>query len=299
MSNSYQFNQYSVLTACGDRTVYIKIIDTQCFICYEGNFDNKDLNTNLKINDIYKIINTCFAQKNKDYNIDISVNTGLMKLSIDAIVGGFLQISFIITLREKLMSNDGQLTYNFTKLEQYCKNLEQTLDELIEWQNNVMVPICYIDTTSPMYGHHYYKPVYYKACTTKLELSYSNPSLNQYYDEIIYEHIQQFYNLKELKITGHFSNAHFEKLENKTLEELRLQLDGQGNNIASLQGIQQRLPNLRSLIIHSAPSLKDIPIVLASVPHKIDKISIKLCGAINVVELQTYCQTNNINLEIA
>ena len=68
-----------------------------------------------------------FLQNDENYQVIINVNSGIMKLVFIAIVGGFLHIQFDIMLREKLMTNDGQLTFNFTKLEH---ELAQRCDEL-------------------------------------------------------------------------------------------------------------------------------------------------------------------------
>ena len=73
-----------------------------------------------------------FLQNDENYQVIINVNSGIMKLVFIAIVGGFLHIQFDIMLREKLMTNDAQLTFNFTKLEhelaQRCDELWQRLD---------------------------------------------------------------------------------------------------------------------------------------------------------------------------
>ena len=305
MSNSFQFNQYSVLTAVTDRTIYIKIVDTQCYMCYEGNVDIKELRLNLELADVYTLINKCFESEDEDeYTVNIGVNSGVLRLGFKALVGGFLRIQFEIMLREKLMSNDGQLTFNFTRLEQELAALNQTLVTkcntlarenvvLLERLGQIPVPIAL------QYDIHngYYNATeisYYPANQTELELVNSNGD-----KRIAFKCLVSFYQLKTFKITGCLTDADFKVMQNNTLEELWLQLDGQGNNITSLQGIQQRLPNLRTLTVCSAPSLRDIPTVLRSAPHKIKKICIKSCAAVNTVEMQTFCQTSGISLEIA
>ncbi len=314
MSNSFQLNQYSVLTAVTDRTVYIKMVDTHCYMCYEGNVDIKELRLNLELADVYTLINKCFQSEDEDedegdnnnYSVDIGVNSGVLRLGFKALVGGFLRIQFEIMLREKLMSNDGQLTFNFTRLEQDLAALNQTLvtkcnnlarENVVLLERLGQMPVPILQQFNPSYGFSYiFENSLYFANETKLELT---NSLNGNPYKIIFKHLVSFFQLKTFKITGYITDADFKVMQNNTLEELWLQLDGQGNNITSLQGIQQRLPNLRTLTVHAAPSLRDIPTVLRSAPHKIKKICIKSCAAVNTVEMQTFCQTSGIALEIS
>jgi hypothetical protein len=308
MSSSFQFYQYSVLTAFSERAIYIKIVDTQCFMCYEGNVDVKELRLNLEIADIYTLINNCFAQNDKNYKLHLTVNTGIMKLMFTALVGGFLRINFDIMLREKLMSNDGQLTFNFTQLEQkLAKSAEELTQRCIALANENkmlverlgLMPVPILLQYNPHTGHYCIgESSFYPANETKLELYNVNPNHSNGL-KVLFKYIESFYQLRTLKITTHISQDQFKELQNATLEELVLHLDGQSNNLTSLQGIQQRLPNLHTLTVQSAPSLKDIPTVLQSAPHKITTICIKSCAAVNTVEIQTFCQTHGIKLEIA
>ena len=311
MSNSFQLNQYSVLTAVAPegRTVYIKIVDTVCFLCYEGNVDAKELRLNLEIADVHTLINKCFgSEPDGDYTVQLGVNSGTLRLQFAAVVGGFLHIKFEVLLREKLMSNDGQLTFNFTKreqalaatnalLEKRCNVLAKDNAALLERLGQMLVPI--VLQWNQSFGHFIGESSFYPANETKLELTCQNPQTGHNGMRVLFKNLVSFYQLKTVKITGHLTDPDFKLMQNSTLEELWLQLDGQSNNLTSLQGIQQRLPNLRQLTIYSAPALKDIPTVLRAAPHKIKKICIKSCSAVNTVEMQTFCQTSGISLEIA
>jgi len=54
-----------------------------------------------------------------------------------------------------------------------------------------------------------------------------------------------------------------------------------------------------SLTIINAPNLTQVPTVLKSYSNKIQYLKFQSCGQVNVVEIQTYCQTSGIKLEIA
>lgn len=306
MSNSFQLNQYSVLTAVSDRTIYIKIVDTHCYMCYEGNVDIKELRLNLELADVYTLINKCFTNEDDEYSVNIGINSGVMRLGFKALVGGFLRIQFEIVLREKLMSNDGQLTFNFTRLEQELAALNQTLvtkcntlarENVVLLERLGQMPVPILLQWHGHIGNFIGENSYYSANVTNLELNGYYPSASRH-DKIIFKNLVSFYQLKTLKITGQMSDSDFKLMQNNILEELWLDVCG-SNNLTSLQGIQQRLPNLRTLTIHAAPALRDIPTVLRSAPHKIKKICIKACAAVNTVEMQTFCQTSGIALEIA
>ena len=57
-------------------------------------------------------------------------------------------------------------------------------------------------------------------------------------------------------------------------------------------------PQLEKITFSTCP-IKDIVVVLNSYTHKIKHINIKTCAQINNTELMTYCQKNNIKLELA
>ena len=70
---------------------------------------------------------------------------------------------------------------------------------------------------------------------------------------------------------------------------------GQFISLAGLDGF----PNLEKLTIKTCPQLRDVVTILNSYKHKIHTIDITGCGAINNTEIMTYCQKNNIKLNLA
>jgi len=110
------------------------VTDTVSFYQYEGNVDTKELRLSYDLKQIYTIIEKSF-RKESDFNLYITVNSGALKLDFKIKFGGFLDVAFEILLREKIMSNDGQLTINFNRLEQQLaaglSKLEKRCDELV------------------------------------------------------------------------------------------------------------------------------------------------------------------------
>lgn len=128
MSETFNYNNYSIVASLNEQSIYLKINDTVNFLSYEGNIDLKELRVSIDLEGVYKIIVNCF-KKESNYSVTNSVNSGILKLVFNALFGGFLKINFEVLLREKLMSNDGQLTLNFNMLEQHSKHLEQQLEQ--------------------------------------------------------------------------------------------------------------------------------------------------------------------------
>jgi hypothetical protein len=302
MSNTFQQKNHSIVVSLNERTIYFKVTDTISFYQYEGNIDAKELRLNIELTDSYKIIVNCLNLEH-GYNNQISVNSGILKMQFNALVGGFLKMNFEIQLREKIMSNDGQLTLNFNRLEQKLnaglQRLLERCDELetIIEKNNEEI----IDLTDKLsfahicltYSGHPQPSHFIPINTKELSGQFSNDGASFKYDLI-----EKLYQLKKLQ-TNHFRCSDFAsvKMKNKTLNELSIQCHGEGQ-FCSLRGIHE-MPDLESLTIMNAPNLTDIPTVLSSYKSKINHIKIQTCAKVNVVELQTYCQTNNIKLEIS
>ncbi len=295
------FGNYTVLVSLNERTIYFKIIDTINFTMYEGNTDPKELRVGFKLADIYQIITKGF--KGVDgYNVKLSIGSGICKLLIDAKVGGFLEINFEVLLREKLMSNDSQLTLNFNKLEQKLNaglaKLNQEISTLREEKTDLLNIISNTQIAIKTFHNNYVGYYINQDCfidmnETKIEISHTNNNSSQ----IIWKAIKSFYQLEALKITGSFTHTNLKLFLNSSLKELIIQSDGQ-NYMQTIEGIEN-FPQLEKLTIINVPGLKDIPTILKSSPNKINYIKIQSCSQVNVIELQTYCKDNNIKLEIS
>ena len=301
-TNTYALKNYSIVLSLNERTIYFKVTDTVSFYQYEGNVDIKELRLNIDLKDAYTIITNCF-ENNTGYNVVISVNSNVLKLQFSALVGGFLKMEFEVLLREKVMSNDGQLTINFNRLEQKLvaglSNLEQRCKELetiIKDKNTE-----FLNLTDKLSNAHIcltYAGHANSAHCIPINIKELNAQFSNDNNSFKYELIGKFYQLEKITTTffraQSFSSV---KMESNTLKELYIQAQNEPT-FNSIEGIN-KMPNIEKLTITSAPSISNIPTVLNSYKHKINHIKIHDCKLVNVVELQTYCQSNNIKLEIS
>ena len=301
-TNTYALKNYSIVLSLNERTIYFKVTDTVSFYQYEGNVDIKELRLNIDLKDAYTIITNCF-ENNTGYNVVISVNSNVLKLQFSALVGGFLKMEFEVLLREKVMSNDGQLTINFNRLEQQqaqavknltekCNKLEEKIGELQQIINCCQIFMSNIYTPS---GH--WCDIQTNGQTQMNNISAKEINITDHGGNIIWKTISVFYQLEKLTFNSFASKNNLNDIKNSTVKELSLTCAGNAT-FNSLIGIQN-LSKLEKLTIASAPSISNIPTVLNSYKHKINHIKIHDCKQVNVVELQTYCQSNNIKLEIS
>lgn len=303
---SFTRGNYSIVCSLNERTIFMKIIDGQNYLCYEGNFDVKEFKLSLTLDGIYTLLCKCFADET-DYHVKMSVNTGIMKLCFDALVGGFMKVETEILIREKLMSNDGQLTMNFNKLEQGIRDANVKLEKMcseLKQENAALrqiidnTSVCILEAFNASYGYLYLNSSCFRPLNSvSLDLINNHANANV---RIIFDNIKSFHALNRLIIRHHYVLTNFVSWSNNSLTELSFELDNSGhsNSFTSIKGIEN-FPNLKTLRISGATQLRDVPTILNSVEHKINKLVFKGCSAINVVELQTHCQTKGINLEIS
>ena len=305
MSETFNYKNYSVVLSLNERSIYLKIIDTVNFLSYEGNVDLKELRVSIDLDGAYKIIINCFKEES-NYSVTISVNSGVLKLAFTALIGGFLKMNFEVLLREKLMSNDGQLTLNFNKLEQKqaqaidiltkkCLDLEANVNKMQQ-----IIDCCQIFMTNIYTPQGNWCDLQTTSNTTHLNNISSKEITMQDHGQTIWKNISVFYQLEKFTITNFNAGnnmTNLAKFSNANLKELTLNCCAH-TSFTSLTGIEN-FPNLEILTITSAPGLKDIVNALKSSEHKIKTLKFQACTGVNVVELQTYCQVNNIFLALS
>lgn len=243
--------------------------------------------------------------KDLDYSVNLTINSSVMKMDFSALVGGYLNISFEILLREKLMSNDGQLTVNFNRLEQQqaqairaltekCANLEDSINKMQQ-----IIDCCQIFMTNIYTPAGQWCDIQSNAQTHLNNISAKEITM-QDHGQTIWKNINVFYQLEKLTITNFNAGnnmTNLSKFSNIKLTELVLNCHAH-QSFTSLEGIQN-FPNLEILTITNAPGLKDVVTVLKATNHKIKKLKFQTCTGVNLVELQTYCQVNNVFLAIS
>jgi hypothetical protein len=310
MTDAFTIKNYTILTSLNERSIYMKITDTVGFMCYEGTVDPSGLRVSIALADAYVIITNCFAEESV-YAVNMCVSSGNMNLNFNAIVGGFLKLNFEILLREKLMSNDGQLTLNFNRIEQQqsqairiltekCNNLEQLLSlQREEFTKELHKMISIIDNCQ-IFASNVYSPSGHwcdlnKSSQTNL-VDISTKELTIEAAQCVYRNIKVFYQLEKI-IFNSFNQANLSQFSNTNVSELVLNCGGNGT-FTEISGIDKFL-NLTILTITAAPGLRNVVKVLSEIKHNIKTIKFQGCSAVNVVELQTYCQVNGIFLAIS
>ncbi len=119
--------------------------------------------------------------------------------------------------------------------------------------------------------------------------------------QTIWKNISGFYQLEKLTITNFNAGNNIPSLSNfsnSNLTELVLNSIPSHHTFTSLDGIQG-FPSLEILTITTAPGLKDVVTTLKNIKHKIKTLKFQGCSAINVFDLQTYCQVNKVFLAIS
>ena len=308
MTDAFTIKNYTILTSLHERSIYMKITDTVGFICYEGSVDQTGLRVSIALADAYIIITNCFAEE-PGYSVNITVSTGNMKLKFNAVVGGFLKIEFDMFLKEKIMSNDGQLTMSFNRIEQKqelavqsltkrCEELETRLETQsllmgteIGRLMDIISKIEVFVAPAHRWTHYSHKQWVANIATTRLDVANTDDA------HFVPRNINTFYQLQKLVFQNWSTHINLKDVSNNTVSDIELHCVGNGT-LTSLSGIEN-FPNLEILTVVHAPGLKDVVKTLTDTKHKIKTLKFQTCAGINVVELQTYCQVNGVFLALS
>ena len=302
---TYTHGHYTVLLSQNEQSIYIKLTDTVNFMCYEGNLESSDFPKNYSLTENFTILQKCFEALN-DYRVTLTVMTGNMKLGFKALVGGFMRVEFAIFVKEKILSNDGQLTLNFNRMEQKQDHAVQNLVKRCEALDNRCKTL---ETALAKQGEEFFRvidrldvllfPTSHISDQSRFPIAMPKISCEELFiqnahqfGQIRLENLSIFYKLKKLKIHNFINITHLSLLSNETVTELELNCASNGS-FTSLEGFNN-FPSLTTLTVITAPGLTNVVQSLKSAPHKIKTLKFQGCAAINVVELQTYCQENKI-----
>lgn len=301
MNQSICWNNYNVTISLGERTIYLKLINQINFIMYESTIEPKELNLQFEMADIYQIVVNCFKCEQL-YEALCSTDSSIMKLQFCATIGGFLKVKFCVHLREKIMSNDGQLTIYMNQLEQKCELLKLKNKELEEKCNaieqhfnakmSIFENMVYTIYNVACAGHHV-AIVEYPLNTKEIKINiitFQNHGWHVGEHKLFNMKLKPFYCLETLELAGFNGNA-LDFIQNYNVSHLTIRCDCYSiNNVNGLLN----MPNLKTLELignHQIDASHFISIIRRT---KIEKIISTSCGCINTADVKMFCDDKNI-----
>jgi hypothetical protein len=288
---TYATNTHTIAISLNERTIYMKVTDKVNFMTYEANLDNKELCLTIELADAYRLMCNCFAGTN-GHKMIASVNAGIMRVTFSALVGGYLNMNFEVILKEKIMSNDGQLTTTITRLEQKQNAMVDYMGKKHEeLQQKIQEISAILDAVSNAY-----------VCMGKSQINVAHfVSINsidlifRYDQDMDPERIKILYKLETVTFM-YYRAIDFKKLANGTVREVIIECHNEGH-LTQFDGLSN-LPKLESLTVKNAPSLN--PKAFISNKYKVKKLMFQGCPIItSSLELREYCTANNIALVVS
>ena len=286
MTDAFTIKNYSILTSFNKTQIYIKMVDTVTHMVYETNVDNSELRLSVTLEDIYKIITSCFGEDD-GYKVAITVRAGLMKMKFHAVVGGFLKIDFDILVKEKVMTNDTQLSLFMHQLEQKqetaFESLSSRCDQLVSIVERLEQTINVVSCAEIELRMNTFVPLNIQSLTIHGDIHMKA------------EKIQFLYKLQKLSLVS-FSLVDLSTISNSFVKELCI--DSNGNaKFVSLKGLESGFPNLETLVVANSASLRDVSSLYKS-KNKIKTIKLVGQTSFNIVELRTSCIENKVLLVV-
>jgi len=255
---------------------------------------------NVDIADAYQLILNCFDPKEENCNYSISICSGVMKICFKAVIGGYFNVIIEIALKEKLMSNDAQLSLNFNQLEQThnknIKKLENDIDKLTQTiikMADKMDMIC--DgaliklTINDING-------LYPIGTIELNINLTNQTV------ILYCNIKLFIDIKKLILNDIYNHPFVDLTHISSKSLVELVLNHVDKRFQSLKGIEN-FPSLEKLSIRGRENTSSIKLGLNDIlQQSLGKL--KVLTLINIIgssepELIEYCNKHNITLSVS
>ena len=219
MTDSFEIEKYAIVSSLNERNIYVKVIDRILFMCYEANVDSKELRLPIELNNTYQLMTKCFKRE-PGYNALITISSGIMKVQFNALVEGYLKLSFEIILREKVMSNDSQLSMNFHRIEQKQEQAVQHLTERLSQLERLVEAISYAEINmfiATYNSNHNGCQQFWKVNTSEMVLT------GGYWD---FTKLKLFYQLEKITFTscgdnsGHFTNFKHHKITNDNIKNI-------------------------------------------------------------------------------
>lgn len=282
---NFEFSNYTVTCSFNGPSIFIKLINKFSYACYEADINYLSFDISFDVDVIYQLICNCFKQQT-GFDCKIELNrSDCMRLKFSAKIEVndklTLLIPFEAILKEKILSNDAQLSISLHRMEQRYTELMDRFTELEKW---IQSSVSYAEIVLSN-QHNYF---------TSYPINVREIILNH---NINYEwsKIQHFTRLNQLTLVsqsdGYLQNLL--KMSNPSVEKLII--NSCNTSFTSLLGICN-FPELQILQILNCNEISDLIKQLSSYEHKIRHITVTSCPKINSVELMTYCQVNRIEL---
>jgi hypothetical protein len=300
--DTFTNSNYSITSSLNERTIYLKIIDTMQYLSYEGNIELKELKLPITLKDAYTLITKCLSNTD-EHLVKYSKNTNILRLDFTAKVGGYMNISFDVMLRECIIGDDAKMSMKLfemevsnrkksEELEKTCQDLKYTLkmtaSKIEEMQTIIEKQGEMIELFGNIKIYTYRSPVHNDYRFLKM----NSETVNYVNDGEINQFIL-FYNCIKLVIEYHTDNL--EKFCNNNVEELKC------GHINSLKGIHN-MPNLKIINISPHPTMNNyteqLLKYLKEYDNKITQIIITNPNKPDPTELQRYCKEKGIELII-
>jgi hypothetical protein len=293
--DTFTTGTYTINASLNERTIYLKIIDLLQYLSYEGNIELKELKLPITLKDAYILITKCLSNTD-DHLVKFSKNTNLLRLDFTAKVGGYMNISFEVMLRECIIGDDARMSMKLIEIEKK-NSLEhaELKDQLRVIQGVFMAKtralediIIQQQKMIELFGNMKINTRQGHAEFHKL-----NSDIVNYYDESLVSEFNLFYNCKKVIINYH--TVSLKKYFNNNVEELEC------GHINNLEGISN-MPNLK--IINISPhthmnSYTDMIVkYLKEYDNKLIQIIIKNPHKPDPIELIKYCKEKGIELII-
>lgn len=287
---NFEFSDYTVTCSFNGPSIFIKLINKFSYACYEADINYLAFDISFDVDVIYQLICNCFKQHH-GFDCKIELNrSDCMRLKFTAKIEVneklTLLIPFEAILKEKVLSNDAQVSITLHRMEQRCTELMERISELEKWVESSVsnAEIILYNGSHSSSGQFYVES--YPANIRELEL---NQNIDYKWNKI-----QHFMRLKQLTLISP-NGGYLQNLSNMCSCSVELFNLNNFGSFTSFVGLRN-FPELRMLQIKSCNAVSDLVAQLSSYEHKIKHITVTSCAKINSVELMTYCQVNRIEL---
>lgn len=292
MSFNFQINSFNITTSLTDFSVYIRVLNNVSCQCYENNINIRELNLPFSKEQVYSILNKCFMKK-PNYEVIFLIKNDVLNLTFNILLEGLYKLNFNVILKEKILSNDSELTLNINQidikyaekvkdLEDKVKNLENLEDKIKDLEN-------IINNLSESYITY---PNNQMLKLNIKEIIMSNIPNNYYLNHGIKYlckleifNINQDHNISSIKLLN---------LPHNNLKTLQI---GNVVSLKSLEGIEEMYPNLETVEFHQNLYITFEFFHYLKKLNKLKSIKFVNCAqSQNKDSLIEYCKNNNINI---